>query len=476
MISRMGAYNPGVEVDNLGLLGEFGRPQLNAGKKRDWRASLFDKLNPGADADMSDDDRERLGRAGLMQLASGLLGTGGGFGNALAAGLTGGQKAMSQGVDDMASQQYKRMLASQGSSGGTAFAAKDAQAQAAGYEPGSEGYKNFMKRDNGELARASSAGGQTFEMPDENGIPTRYTFNPQTLKYDKAMLGGVPPMPGAPSGDAFTIDPSLPPEVQAAIRGNEQQWATAPDQAAMQVPSMPQRAIVGRRKEDEAAAVQAATEGVTLGNMPYRNQLEAQGAGMTQDARNASDLSAYDAGTAGVVNRESAVTAAKADAASRAEAVAGLPQALANADQTIAAIDKVMAHPGLEIGTGASGKLDPRNYVPGTDATNFSVAAAQIEGKAFLEAFQSLKGAGQITEVEGQKATAAIARLSRAQSAKEYKAGLLELRGIAQNGKMRAKAKAGRPSPAAQDRPASGALSAAEQSELDQLRAKLGRK
>lgn len=42
--------------------------------------------------------------------------------------------------------------------------------------------------------------------------------------------------PGPQSGQPFTIDPSLPPNVQAAIRNNEQAWATAPDQAAVQLP------------------------------------------------------------------------------------------------------------------------------------------------------------------------------------------------------------------------------------------------
>ena len=59
-------------------------------------------------------------------------------------------------------------------------------------------------------------------------------------------------------------------------------------------------------------------------------------------------------------------------------------------------------------------------------------------GQAFLQAFQSLKGGGAITEKEGEKATAAMARLQRSQSTKDYKDALGELRGILQSAKDRA--------------------------------------
>lgn len=125
------------------------------------------------------------------------------------------------------------------------------------------------------------------------------------------------------------------------------------------------------------------------------------------------------------------------------EALQALPATLAKADQAIATIDKALQHPGRETATGASGTFDPRNYFPGTDATNFREVNKQLQGQTFLEAYQSLKGGGQITEVEGAKAEAAIARLSTAQSDTEYKAALIELRQIIMNGKARASQMAG---------------------------------
>jgi hypothetical protein len=113
----------------------------------------------------------------------------------------------------------------------------------------------------------------------------------------------------------------------------------------------------------------------------------------------------------------------------------GAQQASINAQ--IGVIDKALGHPGRETVTGLSGKLDPRNYIAGTDATNFKTVVDQIGGAAFLQAFESLKGGGQITEVEGKKATDAMARLNTAQSDAEFKESLNELRQIMAQGQAR---------------------------------------
>lgn len=102
----------------------------------------------------------------------------------------------------------------------------------------------------------------------------------------------------------------------------------------------------------------------------------------------------------------------------------------ASAAAQIGVIDKALAHPGRETVTGLSGSIDPRNFIAGTDATNFKTVVDQIGGTAFLQAFESLKGGGQITEIEGKKATDAMARLNTAQSDEEFKASLQELREV----------------------------------------------
>lgn len=107
------------------------------------------------------------------------------------------------------------------------------------------------------------------------------------------------------------------------------------------------------------------------------------------------------------------------------------------ADDSLRVIDKALSHPGRSTATGLSGTIDPRNYLPGTNAKNFRVLADQLKGKAFLQAFESLKGGGAITEIEGQKATEAMARLNTAQSDDEYMVALRELRGVIAAGRQR---------------------------------------
>lgn len=48
----------------------------------------------------------------------------------------------------------------------------------------------------------------------------------------------------------------------------------------------------------------------------------------------------------------------------------------------------------------------------------------QLKGQVFMQAFQMLRGGGQITNVEGEKATAAYARMNRSVSTEDYKAAL----------------------------------------------------
>ena len=97
------------------------------------------------------------------------------------------------------------------------------------------------------------------------------------------------------------------------------------------------------------------------------------------------------------------------------------------------------AHPGFEGAVGASWqKLLPDFALTGTDTMDFRKRLEQLKGGAFMEAFKSLKGGGQITEVEGKKATAAITRMDEAQSEKEFVTAAREFRGVIENA-MRAK-------------------------------------
>lgn len=91
----------------------------------------------------------------------------------------------------------------------------------------------------------------------------------------------------------------------------------------------------------------------------------------------------------------------------------------------IGSIDAILNDPALPY---ATGWLEWTQNIPGTAGKRFGTRANQLKGQAFLQAFESLKGAGQITETEGQKATEAIGRLDTAQAPEDYAQALRELR------------------------------------------------
>lgn len=133
----------------------------------------------------------------------------------------------------------------------------------------------------------------------------------------------------------------------------------------------------------------------------------------------------------------------KEQGTAQGKAAVALPTVISKADQSLKLIDDMINHPGRETATGLSGLIDPTNYFPGSQGKDFQIRQRQLQGRTFLEAFESLKGAGAITEIEGAKAEQAIARLDLAQSDNEYLAALKELKVIINNGIKLARTRAG---------------------------------
>ena len=106
-------------------------------------------------------------------------------------------------------------------------------------------------------------------------------------------------------------------------------------------------------------------------------------------------------------------------------------------------------HAGFEqsvgFGTAPLGK-----YIPGSDISDFRARFDQIKGQSFLQAFETLKGAGQITEVEGAKATSALNRMNLAQSEKEFITAAREFEDQVNKGMELARKRAGLPQPTGQ--------------------------
>ena len=112
----------------------------------------------------------------------------------------------------------------------------------------------------------------------------------------------------------------------------------------------------------------------------------------------------------------------------------------ANADQVVGLIDELLKHPGRDLATGTTAWV-PK--IPGTDQAGFINRFDQIKGDAFLQAFQTLRGGGAITETEGAKATQAVNRMDRASSRKEFDAAAKDFIDIVETGRVRARKAAG---------------------------------
>lgn len=302
--------------------------------------------------------------------------------------------------------------------------------------------------------RAVGAAAKSITL-DIDGVPTTLTFDPVTRGYMPAVIGSGGAQPQAPTtggpsagGDVFaglaqsvpglTITSAqrspehnrdvggapnsfhltgqardiLPPNAQQAPA--VRQWAAQngmeviPEGDHWHIEPRPGSPIIGRTKEAEAAAVAQSEGQVKLGLLPEQGRLEAVNAGLK--------------------------SAAEVTGKSGAEAQFNLPKVEQSANMMLTAIRDLKADPALKSIVGLNGKFNPAVYIPGTQEQRTLTRIKQINGQAFLQAYQTLRGGGQITEVEGQKATEAMGRLDRAQSYNDYLGALNDLETVITNG------------------------------------------
>jgi hypothetical protein len=124
------------------------------------------------------------------------------------------------------------------------------------------------------------------------------------------------------------------------------------------------------------------------------------------------------------------------------QATVALPGAESKAQTALDTISKLETHPGKRYAIGVPGVIPG---IPGTQQRDYIALLEQAKGQTFLQAFESLKGGGAITEIEGKKAEQAIARLDRAQSREGYDAALKDLRGVIERGLRVARQRANQP-------------------------------
>ena len=142
--------------------------------------------------------------------------------------------------------------------------------------------------------------------------------------------------------------------------------------------------------------------------------------------------------------RASAIEQGKMGTRNQLEAQAGLQQTLDQGNETIDLIDSLISHPGFGLSVGKTAPIGSMaSFIPGTQAASFDATLRQIKGKNFLQAFETLKGGGQITEIEGIKATEAMSRMEKANTEEDFIKSAQEVKNIIKKGMERAKSKAG---------------------------------
>jgi len=88
-------------------------------------------------------------------------------------------------------------------------------------------------------------------------------------------------------------------------------------------------------------------------------------------------------------------------------------------------IEQAKVHPGREYGIGATARL--ASGLPNTRARGFDALMKQIEGKNFLAGYASLRGGGQISNIEGDKTERATARVATSQNKADFNKGMYDL-------------------------------------------------
>lgn len=109
-------------------------------------------------------------------------------------------------------------------------------------------------------------------------------------------------------------------------------------------------------------------------------------------------------------------------------------KAMEQTEAALRSVRQIMANPARESGTGWQSMFPT---APGSAVAGFEAQVDQLGGQAFLQAFESLKGGGQITETEGKKATAAMARLALRQSDADFLEAMRELESILVRGQAK---------------------------------------
>lgn len=123
-----------------------------------------------------------------------------------------------------------------------------------------------------------------------------------------------------------------------------------------------------------------------------------------------------------------------------------LPKIEADARRALQQGSALVKHPGFEATVGLPNPFRGGlgvGTVPGTTARDFTNALDRAKAGAFMQAFESLKGGGAISEREGEAATRALAAMETSTSEGEFKSALQQYMDIVATGVQTARKQAG---------------------------------
>jgi hypothetical protein len=124
----------------------------------------------------------------------------------------------------------------------------------------------------------------------------------------------------------------------------------------------------------------------------------------------------------------------------RAAAMTALPRISDQVGINLSSLDKLENHPGRDQATGQiKGQLKDDNILLGQQGINFRTLFNHVKSQSFLSAFDTLRGAGAISDAEGKAATAAVNRLSTITDAAEFNDAVREVRNYYDLGLKRAR-------------------------------------
>lgn len=228
-----------------------------------------------------------------------------------------------------------------------------------------------------------------------------FGVNKTNLQAAPVMTGqpGAQGQPRAPGEVPFSIDPSLPPEVQADIRANESQYAGAPDGAQRQIPSAPGATMPGQQlrsapKPQAEPEESFGTPQTVIGPDGKPALVQFGNRGGQRPVQGFTDAP----------KGQTPAQQAKMQTTARKERMM-LAANDAAVDQTVALIDSIVARKDDLSGVTGMGRVG--SMIPGTDWADLAAKLDTLKGRSAFGALQQMRansptgGAlGQVSERE----------------------------------------------------------------------------